>query len=1235
MIAEWTQLKIIQIKNRPQYSNSIYGYNDPEKVKLVERSYLRSSEEIALSVSRKLSFIDWSKKEVALFNYGDRIDEKYVVSAICIEGNFGNVYFTEQSSGIFFAIKQPKKEILLLKGMPEMIFREADHWNDLGLHPNVVYCYFVKLIDDVPYIFMEYVEGGTLRDWINEGKCIDIKTNLDIAIQVCHGMEHAHNKGLLHRDLKPENILMTNEGIPKVTDFGLSGPPGNSEREMGSKDYMAPEQFQPPYKIGKESDVFSFGICLWEMFCDKKKPYLVIDNKHILRALKPLQINPDIQESLEKVLIKSVELDRKKRYRNFKELRFALNSIYKNIFKENSPFYVVEVPDSLASDLNNRGFSYYQLGEEQKAREFWEKALKADPKHLEATFNLGCLKWKNGEDNWSNLLQKLHNSENKSPVYWLCKGWIHYIEGNNEAIQEIQQSEDRIIDPYYLQALEDPKRPIIKLIRKFEDWDIKNCFSPVGKLFLKISNDNIIRIWDIKKGIEIRRFEGHKDYVWSYCFSPDGNFVLSGSRDRTIRIWEVSSGKEIRRFEGHEDIVKSVCFSLDNNFILSGSGDGIVKIWEVASGKEIRSFEGYKDDVWSICFSPNGKFIISFSRESIRILEIASGKEIRKYAGNWSYRFLGFSPNSKFIVFACYNYFILLDVESLEEIRRFEGHKDDVWSICFSPDGNFVLSSSSDRTIRIWEVASGKELRRFVGHLNIVTSVNYFPNGKLVISGSIDATLRLWDIIHGREIRSLKLNEPCGVCFSPDGKSIISLNCNSNIIQLWKIFNNDTDSHLQSFFPIIAYISPARELLIDFNHVQDTLKHTQNEIKSGNLHKAYLALRRIQKTEGYHRNQELLDLIFSCYGKDIKKKLNACWQKPTKLFEQYYLINSTCFSQDGRYILFSNRKNNTICLWDRENETESKSLEGHGVKLFRACFSPNGRNIISQGKDEIIRLWDVTSSKEIKNHKDLIGYLIKDSFSPDGKFFVIGIDEIRILLLSTDSCEEIKKLVGPPHMPKTVSYSPDGKLILTGSSSDTRIVLWDILSGEIMNIYRHRGGISSVCFSPDGKFILSGSSDTTIRLWDISSGKEIRIFKGHTSGVNSICFSPDGKFILSGSSDKTIRLWDIASGTEIRRFEGLNFPVTSVCFSPEGRFIISQCYDSTIQLWELDWELEFPGEVDWHEDAEPFVRNFLSLYNNSWTDDQFELFYQKLQYAGLGWVRKEGVLKKMKEIAMK
>ena len=145
--------------DKSRYQRSTFRPS-PKNVKRVEGSYIADSEKVITSLSQRLASVDWQKKEVPLYQLGDQIDDKYIVTDR-FSGRFGNVYISELSSGSLFAIKQPIKEILEQPGMPALIFKEAVHWNVLGLHPDVAYCYFVKLIDDVPYIFIEYMDGGT------------------------------------------------------------------------------------------------------------------------------------------------------------------------------------------------------------------------------------------------------------------------------------------------------------------------------------------------------------------------------------------------------------------------------------------------------------------------------------------------------------------------------------------------------------------------------------------------------------------------------------------------------------------------------------------------------------------------------------------------------------------------------------------------------------------------------------------------------------------------------------------------------------------------------------------------------------------------------------------------------------------------------------------------------------------------------------------------------------------
>jgi WD40 repeat protein len=1258
--------------------NSKSNSSNRERERIVERTHIESSDDIIVSVSKKLSSVDWKNKDILLFRPGEKIDDKYVVTA-SFSGAFGNVYATEPNSGILFAIKQPIKEILQLPGMPEIIYKEADHWNDLGMHPNITYCYFVKLIDNVPYIFMEFVGGGTLRDWIWEGKCKDIRLSLDIAIQVCHGMEHAHRKGLLHRDLKPENILMTREGIPKITDFGLSGPPGVTRREMGSINYMAPEQLNPPFDIGTDSDIFSFGVCLWEMFCNQERPYLVKARRHISRIRNPRDLNTEISARLEDILFKCVELDRKKRYKNFEALRKALNQEYKELYNEDSPFFKVNIPDSVANDLNNRGFSFYQIGEEAKARESWEEALKSDPKHLEATFNLGCLKWKNAEDNWSNLLTKLDRTENRSPTYWLCKGWIHFMEGNNEEVQKIQDSENRLTNPLFLGALFNDKRPYSKCIQNIKCRSKINsiCFSPSNELIAAGSWDDKVHLWDVKSGKKINEFIGHKDAVISISFSLNNKFIYSSSQDHTIRIWNIKSGRDVKVLYGKTFAFNSVCFSPENNLIITGCSDGMVRIWQMSNLVEINEFNGKIDKVCSI--SPDGRLMLSVKNEN--------------------------------------NVIFIWDLVTGKVIKEFTGQSGSFSSICFSSDARTFISSNYRPIFLLWDIISGIVQKKFVPHSGPVNveAIIFSPDDKFILSSLNNGMLHLWEVDSGRQIRALDSHGYNTICFSTNGSLIASGNTDG-IIRIWEFFYPKLDSFLKVFFPMISQPRTTIEVSRNSLLARSLINMVNSDLSSGEVKKVYLTIKRIQKIPGYKRASEVLYLLANIGRKGIKRKLNDSWEKLPMDFELYEfkrilylngsLVISGCDQKNIRFwdvssgevignfekkkgdkdlVIFCNN-NKSILFRGEDNEIrqldiasgkEIRRIKFFPLRIDSTKISPDGRflfvrPIVFGKKNDIIQLWDLDKGIKIN---EFHGYSAESiMISPDSKYFIYKEFDRRIKLQETISGKVIRTYYGHTKMIRSVNFSPDSKYVLSGSD-DTSIRLWNIKSDDSVRTFRgHIKPVVKVWFSPDGRYIFSDSEDLTIRIWNLENGREIKKLKevkantisfsqdskiftaGHWMNIrlrsfplcrtvkrvfigwdlayiDTLNFSPDNRYLITTSHDDIIRIWDILSRKQIKCFEQQYYHITSVHFSPDFRFIIALHINNTIKIWELDWEYEFPNEVDWHEDAEPYVRNFLTLYNNQWTNEQFEQFYQKLQWAGLGWVRKEGVLRKMNEMA--
>jgi hypothetical protein len=158
---------------------------------------------------------------VPRFAVNETIADTYRVKQI-IDGGMGTVYVCHHDRwNIDLVVKAPHQEILSDPAHAHRVSVEAEAWTGLGLHPHIAYCYYVHPLAGVPLLVIEYLDGGNLQDWIAEGRCADLKTGLDLAIQFCHGLEHAHSRGLIHRDIKPANILLAQDGALKITDFGI------------------------------------------------------------------------------------------------------------------------------------------------------------------------------------------------------------------------------------------------------------------------------------------------------------------------------------------------------------------------------------------------------------------------------------------------------------------------------------------------------------------------------------------------------------------------------------------------------------------------------------------------------------------------------------------------------------------------------------------------------------------------------------------------------------------------------------------------------------------------------------------------------------------------------------------------------------------------------------------------------------------------------------------------------
>lgn len=206
-------------------------------------------------------------------------------------------------------------------------------------HPNIVSIYDVGNQDNLNYIVMEYVDGVTLKEYITEKKLLNWKESINIAVQICSALEHAHKNGIIHRDIKPHNIIITKEMTAKVMDFGIARAAsfftvtfaGNA---IGSVHYFSPEQARGGYTDNK-SDIYSLGVVLYEMLTgvvpfEGDSP-VAIAFKHVQQnPITPKEINSSIPLAVNNIVIKAMSKEIDKRYQVATDMLNDLNSALLN-----------------------------------------------------------------------------------------------------------------------------------------------------------------------------------------------------------------------------------------------------------------------------------------------------------------------------------------------------------------------------------------------------------------------------------------------------------------------------------------------------------------------------------------------------------------------------------------------------------------------------------------------------------------------------------------------------------------------------------------------------------------------------------------------------------------------------------------------------------------------------------------------------------------------------------------
>ncbi len=1124
---------------------------------------------------------------------GDVIDGKYEVLKVLGQGAMGIVYKVHHREwNLELAVKMPLLHLVANEALKARFIIEAQTWVDLGLHPNIVQCWYVRELGEIPRVFMDYLEGGSLKDWIQAGNVTPGEWDkiLDLTIQACDGLGYAHEHGVeVHRDVKPGNMLMTPGGELRVTDFGIAKREGSSDGEgkniiiasddkqhtmtmtgtdLGTPEYSAPEQWGKARHADARADIYALGGVLFEMCCGRRpfddkthndSPYVIISRHLFSPAPDPRDFNKDIPDILADLMLRCLAKESNKRPHSMAELREQLALIYKEIVGKPYRRNVPQAAELRSNALNNRAVSLLDLGQAEQALATWDDALKLDAYHPESVYNKALWEWHTCKIADDEALRRLEHAKHANRRVSMLLGLVHLErEAADEAEQEFAAALD---DPEFImsgsiwQALGDTQMAQANYDEAEQSYQkvlelIPDDPEGLQRLTLaqkktRLSGEQVLFPW--KHCAQI--VEGHRKGITAVAVTPDGRHVVSGSRDKTLKLWDLDTRQYLQTFKGHPEQVTAVTVTPDGRFIISGSCDNTLRLWELASGELLETFEGHKDRVSALGIAPDGQHVVSASwDQTLRLWDISTGKCLRVFKGHQDQvTTAAITPDGQSIVSGSEDGTRRVwDISTGKCVHIYKGkwfakflEAFEAVTLAVTSDGEYAVSGGWDNVLRMWNLKTGQKVWSSTKHQNRITAITMTPDGQCIVTGSRDKTVRLWDLERGGNTRTFEghKKQVNAVAVTPDGHTIISGSDDSSL----KLWNIKTAACFRTF-------------------------------------------------EGYHGHQQD--------------------------------ITTLAITPNGKYAV-SGSLDKTLKIWELQNTTCRRTCKGHRKEVTALCITHDGEFAVSGSADTTLKLWNLSTAQCVHTYKGHKRTVTTVKITPDGNFILSGSSDKTLRLWDSNTGECCQIFEGHKKAVNAVEISSDGEFAVSGSA-DMTLRVWNLTTGHCTNTLKGRAHVTAITETPDGHAVIVGKSGGVLQLRDLKTMTCQQVFQGHKKQVTSAVMTIDGRFIVSAGEDGTIRLWDCATTKCLRTFGIHQGHLTSVAVTPNGQAMLSGGPDGILRIWNLEPNaLHYEASIHacrqhGHKELEASKEHFQKLLywaHSSWETKKVTAAYRYLTQA--------------------
>lgn len=1076
-------------EERRSYLDQACG-SDAERRVRIERLLAARGSEATNPLDQAVAWLDPS--ETAMIDQGDASLEfdislhptidRYKLLEQIGEGGMGLVFMAQQTEPV-----RRRVALKLIKpGMDsrEVIARFEAERQALAMmdHPHIAHVLDAGTTPQgLPYFVMELVPGVPITNYCDDHQ-LSIAERLKLLIDICHAVQHAHQKGIIHRDLKPSNLLVTrHDGVPvvKVIDFGVAKALDQELTDrtlftrfsqlVGTPLYMSPEQAEMSgLDIDTRSDIYSLGVLLYELLTGTtpfdKKTFSGVGQERIRRIIReqePIrpsqqvstltaerlttvanqrridgrQLSISMRRDLDWIAMKALEKDRNRRYESASAMAADLQR-----YLDDDP--VEACPPStlyLASKLARRykgilgGAALIVLllvvGIVVSSR----FAIRASNAELAA---------RTAQSDAEQTTEEMRNLLYASDMALASRAW------RDNDIQQVRirlarhipqtgQSDLRGFEWHYLwkqQNIEgieiaDFGTPIYDL-----------AISPDGRMFAATGADGMLHLFDLKSGTQKFSIAAGQEETNGVEFSPDSQRIAATGDDGTVAIWDLKTRERQWSELAHERGAYQVRFSPDGKIVATCGKEKQVRLWDAFSGESRGEFQFNEKEVETITMSRHGVIAAGDRDSAVALWELGPNTLV------WSHLANEFDPVSSIqfsdrgqLAYGTLNGRLTMMDASNRAIASQRQFAEGIQSLAFAPADKGGWLAVGDRAghLRIvpfehghWDLQSSRD---WSAHTGRIYALGVTPDGKRILSGGIDGRLMAWDHFANVTDRIIPLEGKFNNIVSlADGQFAIG-----GIGEL-VIYNDDN----QPFDPIdswgnweVAAASPARHLVArnvvylvawEIDSGMEIYRHGwENKGELVALAVSPLGDRGCVTIRYPERNCEI-QIIDVATGKAVTKF-------PTDT------AYSMAISPDGRHLAYDS--NNDIHLYDLENLELKKTLHGHQASVHDLQFSPDGRHLASVSRDRTLKVWSLEQNESVYSviaHKTAASQL---AISPDGeRIATIGEDQF-LRLWDGENSEPLWEYTNIAGKIQNVCFSSDGQKLLCLVNDDQLLIL--------------------------------------------------------------------------------------------------------------------------------------------------------------------------------------------------